>query len=83
MEERRIQFTIKNEELLGVLMSLPKVQRGQFIAMSLAAYVQTEEGQHMLNLFGRQHTTTHSDMEKIDESKNQDLTKNSVMGEFE
>ncbi|MGE4319542.1 MAG: hypothetical protein AB7E96_11660 [Deferribacterales bacterium] len=81
MDERRIQFTIKNEALLKTLMSLPKVQRGQFIAMSLAAYVQTEEGQHMLNLFGRKSSGGSPKIESENEVKN--VPSGSVMGEFE
>lgn len=81
MDERRIQFTIKNEALLKTLMSLPKVQRGQFIAMSLAAYVQTEEGQHMLKLFGRQGSGDSSKIESENEVKS--THSGSVMGEFE
>lgn len=81
MDERRIQFTIKNEALLKTLMSLPKVQRGQFIAMSLAAYVQTEEGQHMLNLFGRQRSGGSLKIESENEVKS--THSGSVMGEFE
>lgn len=81
MDERRIQFTIKNEALLKTLMSLPKVQRGQFIAMSLAAYVQTEEGQHMLNLFGRKGSGGSPKIESENEVKS--THSGLVMGEFE
>lgn len=94
MPEQRLQITINNTELYKTIMSISKSQRGQFVTMALDAFIHTDEGQYLVNQFAKHKpdsskvivdapTKNRVNPRDNETAGNDNITKQSVMGDFE
>lgn len=83
--ERRFQFTLKNKELIQILMDLPKADRGKLISMALGAYAESEDGKKIIEMFaGTKNPSSEQTVKKqtAGDKGKQQTQKCSVMGDF-
>lgn len=84
----KLQITINNDELYKTIMSISKNQRGQFVSMALAAFIDSDEGQRLVNSFAKHkpsQETINAELNKTTEAVKETYSKKSgfsVLGDF-
>lgn len=79
----KLQITVNNQELYDTIMSISKTQRGQFITLALAEFIQTEDGKKLLRSFAKHQPDTESIIKDVKTSTQKSTESNgSVMGDF-